>query len=148
MVSRKRQTSNVNRQTSNVKCECVCSLTTDNSYVKEYAASTFLFLNLLFLFLSCCYFIKQFFCYHRLVKLLLAVSVCRCNFLLVLKVKSIRLQTHEEQSVIAAVGSKQSLCLCFITCCDVNNNVCKELFTFMLSVSRGSRRCRRATCQQ
>ena len=122
--------------------------TTDNSYVKEYAASTFLFLNLLFLFLSCCYFIKQFFCYHRLVKLLLAVSVCRCNFLLVLKVKSIRLQTHEEQSVIAAVGSKQSLCLCFITCCDVNNNVCKELFTFMLSVSRGSRRCRRATCQQ
>ena len=50
---------------------------------------------------------------HRLAKLLLAVDICRCNFLSSFKGKSIRLQTHQEQSIAAAVINEQSLSLYF-----------------------------------
>jgi len=56
----------------------------------------------------------------------------RCNFLSsLLKVKSIKLQTHGKRFISAAGHNKQSLYPYVFTSCDVNNIIyCKELFNF------------------
>jgi hypothetical protein len=72
-----------------------------------------------------------------LAKLLSAVSTyAAAIFYQIFQVKDIRLQTFFSSFITTAVTNQQSLYLHFITFCDINNVVCKELYLYDVSPKR------------